>query len=102
MPCHATQSVVYPLRAVIFNLDALTGHRMRRPPRGVNAAFAAHGLDINEWASTSPGTQFRASPTSASVSSPEPSASAALSTESDRALTRYLFQASHFTSKDQA
>jgi beta-phosphoglucomutase-like phosphatase (HAD superfamily) len=43
-----TQSVVYPLRAVIFDLDALTdiecdGHRV-----AYNAAFAAHGLDI-EW-----------------------------------------------------
>ena len=40
-----TQSVVYPLRAVIFDLDALTdiecdGHRV-----AYNAAFAAHGLD---------------------------------------------------------
>ena len=43
-----TQSVVYPLRAVIFDLDALTdiecdGHRM-----AFNAAFAAHGLDF-QW-----------------------------------------------------
>ncbi|AGB21486.1 putative phosphatase/phosphohexomutase [Mycobacterium sp. JS623] len=43
-----TRSVVYPLRAVIFDLDALTdiecdGHRV-----AYNAAFAAHGLDI-EW-----------------------------------------------------
>jgi len=43
-----TQSVVYPLRAVIFDLDALTdiecdGHRV-----AYNAAFAAHGLDI-QW-----------------------------------------------------
>jgi beta-phosphoglucomutase-like phosphatase (HAD superfamily) len=43
-----THSVVYPLRAVIFDLDALTdiecdGHRV-----AYNAAFAAHGLDI-EW-----------------------------------------------------
>jgi beta-phosphoglucomutase-like phosphatase (HAD superfamily) len=42
------RSVVYPLRAVIFDLDALTdiecdGHRM-----AFNAAFAAHGLDV-EW-----------------------------------------------------
>jgi beta-phosphoglucomutase-like phosphatase (HAD superfamily) len=41
-----TQSVVYPLRAVIFDLDALTdiesdGHRV-----AYNAAFAAHGLDV--------------------------------------------------------
>lgn len=39
---------MYPLRAVIFDLDALTdiecdGHRL-----AFNAAFAAHGLDI-EW-----------------------------------------------------
>ncbi len=44
----------YPLRAVIFDLDALAdierdGHRV-----AFNAAFAAHGLDI-EW-STSAGT----------------------------------------------
>ncbi len=43
-----TQSVVYPLRAVIFDLDALTdiecdGHRV-----AYNAAFAAHGLDF-QW-----------------------------------------------------
>jgi HAD superfamily hydrolase (TIGR01509 family) len=43
-----TQSVVYPLRAVIFDLDALTdieceGHRV-----AFNAAFAAHGLDF-QW-----------------------------------------------------
>jgi beta-phosphoglucomutase-like phosphatase (HAD superfamily) len=43
-----TQNVVYPLRAVIFDLDALTdiecdGHRM-----AFNAAFAAHGLDF-QW-----------------------------------------------------
>ena len=42
------QSVVYPLRAVIFDLDALTdiecdGHRV-----AFNAAFAEHGLDF-EW-----------------------------------------------------
>jgi HAD superfamily hydrolase (TIGR01509 family) len=42
------QSVVYPLRAVIFDLDALTdiecdGHRL-----AFNAAFAAHGLDV-QW-----------------------------------------------------
>ena len=39
---------MYPLRAVIFDLDALTdiefdGHRV-----AFNAAFAAHGLDV-EW-----------------------------------------------------
>jgi HAD superfamily hydrolase (TIGR01509 family) len=44
----STQSVVYPLRAVIFDLDALTdiecdGHRV-----AFNAAFAAHGLDF-QW-----------------------------------------------------
>ena len=44
----STQSAVYPLRAVIFDLDALTdiecdGHRV-----AYNAAFAAHGLDI-QW-----------------------------------------------------
>ena len=43
-----TQSAVYPLRAVIFDLDALTdiecdGHRV-----AFNAAFAAHGLDV-QW-----------------------------------------------------
>ena len=43
-----TQSVVYPLRAVIFDLDALTdiecdGHRV-----AFNAAFATHGLDF-QW-----------------------------------------------------
>ena len=43
-----TRSVVYPLRAVIFDLDALTdiecdGHRV-----AFNAAFAAHGLDF-QW-----------------------------------------------------
>src|SRR4051812_31664919 len=43
-----THSVVYPLRAVIFNLDALTdiefdGHRV-----AFNAAFAAHHLDF-QW-----------------------------------------------------
>jgi HAD superfamily hydrolase (TIGR01509 family) len=42
------KSVVYPLRAVIFDLDALTdiecdGHRV-----AFNAAFAAHGLDF-QW-----------------------------------------------------
>ncbi len=42
------QSVVYPLRAVIFDLDALTdiecdGHRP-----AFNAAFAAHGLEV-QW-----------------------------------------------------
>jgi HAD superfamily hydrolase (TIGR01509 family) len=42
------QNVVYPLRAVIFDLDALTdieceGHRI-----AFNAAFAAHGLDC-QW-----------------------------------------------------
>ncbi len=42
------KSAVYPLRAVIFDLDALTdiecdGHRV-----AYNAAFAAHGLDI-QW-----------------------------------------------------
>jgi HAD superfamily hydrolase (TIGR01509 family) len=42
------QSVVYPLRAVIFDLDALTdiecdGHRV-----AFNAAFAEHGLDF-QW-----------------------------------------------------
>ncbi|OBF42268.1 haloacid dehalogenase [Mycobacterium sp. ACS1612] len=42
------RSAVYPLRAVIFDLDALTdiecdGHRV-----AFNAAFAAHGLDV-EW-----------------------------------------------------
>src|SRR5690348_12657430 len=41
-----SQSAVYPLRAVIFDLDALTdvecdGHRV-----AFNAAFAAHGLDV--------------------------------------------------------
>jgi beta-phosphoglucomutase-like phosphatase (HAD superfamily) len=44
----STQSVVYPLRAVIFDLDALVdiecdGHRL-----AYNAAFAAHGLDV-QW-----------------------------------------------------
>ena len=44
----ATDADVYPLRAVIFDLDALTdiecdGHRL-----AFNAAFAAHGLDV-EW-----------------------------------------------------
>jgi HAD superfamily hydrolase (TIGR01509 family) len=44
----STQSVVYPLRAVIFDLDALTdiecdGHRV-----AFNAAFAAHGLNF-QW-----------------------------------------------------
>lgn len=44
----SSQSVVYPLRAVIFDLDALTdiecdGHRV-----AFNAAFAAHGLDF-QW-----------------------------------------------------
>ena len=44
----AMDTDVYPLRAVIFDLDALTdiecdGHRL-----AFNAAFAAHGLDI-EW-----------------------------------------------------
>lgn len=44
----SAQSVVYPLRAVIFDLDALTdiecdGHRV-----AFNAAFAAHGLDF-QW-----------------------------------------------------
>jgi beta-phosphoglucomutase-like phosphatase (HAD superfamily) len=44
----ATEADMYPLRAVIFDLDALTdiecdGHRL-----AFNAAFAAHGLDI-EW-----------------------------------------------------
>jgi HAD superfamily hydrolase (TIGR01509 family) len=41
-------SAVYPLRAVLFDLDALTdiecdGHRV-----AYNAAFAAHGLDV-QW-----------------------------------------------------
>ena len=44
----STQSVVYPLRGVIFDLDALVdiesdGHRL-----AYNAAFAAHGLDV-KW-----------------------------------------------------
>ncbi|HET7668244.1 MAG TPA: HAD family hydrolase [Mycobacterium sp.] len=44
----SAQSVVYPLRAVIFDLDALTdvecdGHRV-----AFNAAFAAHGLNF-QW-----------------------------------------------------
>ena len=42
---------VYPLRAVVFDLDALAdvecdGHRV-----AYNAAFAAHGLDF-EWSVT--------------------------------------------------
>ncbi|HEX2285950.1 MAG TPA: HAD-IA family hydrolase [Mycobacterium sp.] len=46
-----TEAEMYPLRAVIFDLDALTdiecdGHRL-----AFNAAFAAHGLDI-EWSVT--------------------------------------------------
>jgi HAD superfamily hydrolase (TIGR01509 family) len=44
----SAQSVVYPLRAVIFDLDALVdiesdGHRL-----AYNASFAAHGLDV-QW-----------------------------------------------------
>lgn len=47
----ATNTEVYPLRAVIFDLDALAdveldGHRV-----AFNAAFAAHGLDF-EWSVT--------------------------------------------------
>src|SRR3954451_17974975 len=44
-----TKSVVYPLRAVIFDLDALTDIDCEGKRVAFNAAFPPHGLDF-QWA----------------------------------------------------